>query len=52
MYYDCGWNDYVNGIKPDFHMDAQGEGGYNDQYKDGWYDCQEATLKYGQQEEI
>lgn len=47
-FYDEGWNDYVNGIKPDF----KGEGAYTLDYKDGWLDCKETTKKYGRQQEI
>lgn len=52
MFYDCGWNDFVDGITPDFSLDAVGDSCYNDAYKDGWFDCKEATEKYGPQEEI
>lgn len=47
-FYDQGWNDYIYGIKPDF----KDEWAYTLDYKDGWFDCREATKKYGQQEEI
>jgi hypothetical protein len=45
-YYDAGWNDYINGV-PLSPYDWK----YLN-YKDGWLDCQEATKKYGKQEEI
>ena len=48
MFYDCGWNDFVDGITPDFSDDHA----YSPDYKDGWLDCKEATEKYGPQEEI
>lgn len=44
-YYDEGWNDYVAGIIPDFCEPHP----YTQDYKDGWFDCLEATEAYGQQ---
>jgi hypothetical protein len=47
-FYDEGWNDYVDGIIPDF----TGNHPYTKDYKDGWMDCVEATEKYGKQKKI
>lgn len=47
-FYDDGWNDYIDGIKPGFSDDWA----YTMDYKDGWLDCQEATKSYGRQKKI
>lgn len=44
MFYDEGWNAYINGEK--FN------GGNSADWRDGWRDCELATSKYGQQEYI
>jgi len=44
MYYDQGWNDYINGIAYDISKSLD--------WKDGWKDCQEATAAYGKQKKI
>lgn len=47
MYYDEGWNDFIDGKPCPKRMDWM-----SDDYLEGWQDCKEATEKYGQQSKI